>query len=151
MNLSVADRLASDIDPDLLSCLRTQVNSFIKWDLVHFFHRNPYTTDTSEGIARHLGRNAEAIRSELAEMAAEGILVERCYSDMTVYSFSDDPAIRDLIRRLVEASGDRLFRAKAAYYMIRAMRSAESASATSASDNGECSEESREESLVVGT
>ena len=119
---SATDRLASDIDPELLGCLRTQVNSFVKWDLVHFFHRNPYTMDTPEGIARHIGRNVGCIQTDLAELAADGILVKHRFGEMVVYAYSEDSDVRDIIRRLVEASGDQLFRAKAAFQMIRAMR-----------------------------
>ena len=119
---SATDRLASDIDPDLLGCLRTQVNSFVKWDLVHFFHRNPYTIDTPEGIARHIGRSVLGIKADLAELTNEGILVEHRYGEMPVYAYSEDPKVRDIIQRLIEASGDQLFRAKAAFQMIRAMR-----------------------------
>ena len=120
---SATDRLASDIDPDLLGCLRTQVNSFVKWDLVHFFHRNPYTIDTPEGIARNIGRNVGGIQADLIELTLDGILVEHRFGEMVVYAYSETPSVRDIIRRLVEASaGDQLFRAKAAFQMIRAMR-----------------------------
>lgn len=126
MNESIIDRLASDIDPDLLECLRTQVNSFIKWDLIQFFYQNPYTIDTPEGIARHVGRSSGAIRIDLVALAAEGLLTAHCYNDVTVYSCSTDPVVRDRVQRLVEAFGDRLFRARAAFQVIRTMRIGES-------------------------
>jgi hypothetical protein len=121
-NNSAVDLLTSGIDPDLLSCLRTQVNSFVKWDLVHFFHENPYTIDTSEGLASHIGRNVGGIETDLTELAAEGILVEQSCGEMAVYAFTEDARVRDVIRRLIEASEDQLFRAKAVFQMIRAMR-----------------------------
>ena len=136
-NSSATDRLASDIDPDLLGCLRTQVNSFVKWDLVQFFHQNPYTIDTSEGIARHVGRNVGGIQTGLAELTAEGILVEHRYGEMAVYAFTEDPNVRDIIRRLIEASGDQLFRAKAVFQMIRAMRGSDTALVAPDAVNGD--------------
>jgi hypothetical protein len=33
---------------------------FCQWDLVRFFHENPYTTDTADNIARYLGRDLAA-------------------------------------------------------------------------------------------
>jgi hypothetical protein len=149
VNENATDRLASDIDPDLLECLRTQVNSFIKWDLVHFFYRNPYTIDTPEGIARHIGRNVGAIRVDLVALAAGGLLVAHCYDGMTVYSYSTDPIVRDKVRRLVEAFSDQLFRARAAFQVIRAMRAGESSlDATTGSERGN---EQREKSLAMSS
>jgi hypothetical protein len=122
MEQDLVGRLMSDMDPDLLAFLRTKVNSFVKWDLIRFFHDNPQTTDTAENVARYAGRNAETTRSELADLAQNGILVENRLGDMTVYSLANDPELRDLIRRFVAASDDRQFRVKAIYHIIRGMR-----------------------------
>ncbi len=115
-------RVMADMDPELLTFLRTRVNSFVKWDLIRFFGENPYTTDTAENIARYAGRNVETTRAELAELAAQGVLVEHRLGEMTVYSLSSDPEIRRLIQRFLEASNDRQFRVKSIYHIIRGMR-----------------------------
>ncbi len=115
-------RVMADMDPELLNFLRTQVNSFVKWDLIRFFGENPYTTDTAENIARYAGRNVEATQAELAELAAQGVLVEQRLGEMTVYSLSSNPEVRRLIQRFLEASNDRQFRVKAIYHIIRGMR-----------------------------
>ncbi|MCS7179361.1 MAG: hypothetical protein RML46_05955 [Anaerolineae bacterium] len=115
-------RIMADMDPELLHFLRTRVNSFVKWDLIRFFGENPYTTDTAENIARYAGRNVETTRAELAELAAQGVLVEHRLGEMTVYSLSSNPEVRGLIRRFLEASNDRQFRVKAIYHIIRSMR-----------------------------
>ncbi|MBC7228355.1 MAG: hypothetical protein H5T61_14170 [Thermoflexales bacterium] len=115
-------RVMADMDPELLHFLRTRVNSFVKWDLIRFFGENPYTTDTAENIARYAGRNVETTRAELAELAAQGVLVEQRLGEMTVYSLSSNPEVRRLIQRFLEASNDRQFRVKAIYHIIRGMR-----------------------------
>jgi len=115
-------RLMADMDPELLNFLRTRVNSFVKWDLIRFFGENPYTTDTAENIARYAGRNVETTRAELAELAAQGVLVEQRLGEMTVYSLSSHPEVRRLVQRFLEASNDRQFRVKAIYHIIRGMR-----------------------------
>jgi len=115
-------RLMADMDPELLTFLRTRVNSFVKWDLIRFFGENPYTTDTAENIARYAGRNVETTRAELAELAAQGVLVEQRLGEMTVYSLSNNPEVRRLVQRFLEASNDRQFRVKAIYHIIRGMR-----------------------------
>lgn len=115
-------RVMADMDPELLHFLRTRVNSFVKWDLIRFFGENPYTTDTAENIARYAGRNVETTHAELAELAAQGVLVEQRLGEMTVYSLSSNPEVRQLIQRFLEASNDRQFRVKAIYHIIRGMR-----------------------------
>jgi hypothetical protein len=98
------------------------VNSFVKWDLIRFFHENPHTTDTAENIARYAGRNVETTQAELADLAAQGVLAGNRLGEMTVYSLASDPDVRDMIERFVEASDDRQFRVKAIYHIIRGMR-----------------------------
>jgi hypothetical protein len=122
MEHDLVGRLMTDMDPDMLAFLLTKVNSFVKWDLIRFFHDNPHTTDTAENIARYAGRNVEVTRSELTQLAAAGVLSESRLGDMVVYSLSTNPEIRDMIRRFVEASDDRQFRVKAIYHIIRGMR-----------------------------
>jgi len=122
MDQDLVGRLMADMDPDLLSFLRLRVNSFVKWDLIRFFHENPHTTDTAENIARYAGRNPETTQAELVELVADGILNESTLKEMTVYSLTSDSQIRNLIKRFVEASDDREFRVKAIYHIIRGMR-----------------------------
>jgi hypothetical protein len=70
----LATRLMDDIDPRLLEFIRTKVNSFIKWDLVRFFHDNPHTTDTADSIARYTGRDVRTVEPELQQLVSTGVL-----------------------------------------------------------------------------
>lgn len=120
--LDLTGRLMADMDPRLLEFLRTTVNSFVKWDLIRFFHENPHTTDTAETIARHAGRSVETIRADLAELAQDGVLEENHLGDTTVYSLTSDRQTRQLVARFVKAAEDRQFRVKAIYHIIRSTR-----------------------------
>lgn len=122
MNDDLTRHTMEDIDPGLLDFLKNKVTSFVKWDLIRFFHENPHTTDTAENIARYAGRNVHATRTELAELAASGVLAENRLGNMTVYSLVNDPQVCDLIGRFVQASNQRDFRVKAVYHIIRSMR-----------------------------
>ena len=122
MELDLTGRLMADMDPQLLEFLQTKVNSFVKWDLVRFFHDNPHTTDTADNIARYAGRSVETIRAELAELARDGVLEENQLGDMTVYSLVSDRQTRELLEQFVKASDDRQFRVKAIYHIIRGTR-----------------------------
>lgn len=122
MELDLTGRLMADMDPRLLEFLRTKVNSFVKWDLIHFFHNNPHTTDTPENVARYAGRSVETIRAGLTELAQDGVLEESQLGGMTVYSLASDSYIREMLEQFVKASDDRQFRVKAIYHIIRGMR-----------------------------
>lgn len=118
----LAGRLMADMDPNLLTFLRTQVDSFIKWDLIRFYYDNPYTTDTAENISRYMGRTTEQTRVALKELVAQGILVHQRMDGLEIYSLSDAPDVRDVVHRFFNACEDRHFRTKAIYHVIRNMR-----------------------------
>ena len=121
-NDDLATRLMDDIDPGLLEFIRTKVNSFIKWDLVRFFHDNPHTTDTADGIARYTGRDVRTIEPELQQLVNAGILQTSPLNDLTIYTLATDADTRKLINTFILACDDRQFRVKAIYHVIRGMR-----------------------------
>ncbi len=118
----IDDRLAADVDPRLLDFLQRTVNSFVKWDLVRFFYHNPHTVDTADNIARHVGRSVETTRDEVVDLARHGVLAECRVGSIITYSLSEDASIQQLLHHLVEAADDPLFRLKAFYQIIRAVR-----------------------------
>ncbi len=122
MELDLTGRLMADMNPDLLEFLRTRIDSFVKWDLVRFFHDNPYTMDTAENIARYAGRSVQVIRADLIALARDGVLEEDQLGGMIVYSLVPDPHVRELLEQFVKASDDRQFRVKAIYHIIRGTR-----------------------------
>ena len=118
----LARRLMDDMDPEILQFLKTTVNSFVKWDLVIFFYDNPYTTDTLDGIARYIGRDATVIQDDVADLVRSGVLEAHTTANLTVYSLTKDPQIRERIKHFVSASDDRQFRIKAIYHLVRGMK-----------------------------
>jgi hypothetical protein len=116
-----AVQLMNDIDPRLLELIRTKVNSFIKWDIVRFFHENPHTTDTAENIARYTGRDAFIIEPELQALAKAGVIEATSLNDLMVYTYSNSPELRYLVDAFLVACEDRQFRVKALYHVIRGM------------------------------
>jgi hypothetical protein len=118
----MASQLMDDMDPTLLDFLREKVNSFIKWDLVRFFHDNPHAADTAESIARFTGRDVRTIEDELAGLVDAGVLQQREVSGVKIYTLAQEPAMQERIRQFVLACDDRQFRVKAIYHVIRGMR-----------------------------
>lgn len=117
-----ASQLMDDMDPRLLEFLQHKVNSFIKWDLVRYFHDNPHAADTAENIARYIGRDVRTIEDELSGLVKAGVLLRREPSGVRIYSLAPDASVRELVSRFVRACNDRQFRVKAIYHVIRAMR-----------------------------
>ena len=101
--------------------LQTKVNSFIKWDLVRFFHDNPHTTDTAENIAQVVGRDAKIVLRELDGLVKSEILLTESVSGQRIYRLSDSEATRQQIREFVAACHNREFRVKAINYVINGM------------------------------
>ncbi len=117
-----ATSLMDNIDPDLLDLIQTRINSFIKWDLVRFFHENPHTTDTADNIARYTGRDVRIVEPELAQLARDGVLELDQLPEMRIYTYTDNPTMRSLIGQFLDRCEDRQFRVKAIYHVIRSLR-----------------------------
>jgi hypothetical protein len=115
-------RLMDDMDPVMLEFLHDKVNSFVKWDLVRFFHDNPHAADTADSIARYTGRDVRAITNDLSGLVDARVLEQNQLSGQTIYTLTTDQTMRKLINDFVRACDDRMFRVKAIYHVIRGMR-----------------------------
>ncbi len=112
-------RVPQDLDPDLLDFLTTYVDSFIKWELLLFFHQNPNTFDTAEGIARYLGRDKADVQDALLRLKTQGLLDEVVVGTMLVYVLKPNAELQEKVQKFVDATNDREFRRKAIYHLIR--------------------------------
>lgn len=115
-------QLMDDMDPRLLDFLQTTVNSFIKWDLIRFFYDNPHAADTAANIARYIGRDPQTVETELAGLVEAGVLRQNDVPGTRVYALSSNPEVQAVVENFLRACGDRQFRVKAIYHVIRAMR-----------------------------
>ena len=115
-------KLMNDMDPALLDFVKSKINTFIKWDLLKFFHENPNTADTAENIARYVGRSAAAVKAEVQDLVEGNMMHMRLVADLPIYTLTEDKQKRDLISRFLRACEDRNFRVKVVYHIIRGMR-----------------------------
>jgi hypothetical protein len=111
-----------EIDPRLQAFLRDKVDTFVKWDLIRFFHDNPHVMDTVENIARYTGRDPRSVEPELIGLAAKQILKMSEVSGHQIFQLSPDPQMRELINDFLLACDDREFRVQAIDLVIRGMR-----------------------------
>jgi hypothetical protein len=120
-NDDLGSQIMDDMDPMILEFIQTKVNSFIKWDLVRFFHDNPHTTDTADNIARYTGRDGRVVMPELEQLVEAKVLDRTALSDMQVYTYTRSRETRQLITKFLKACDDRQFRVKALYHVIKGM------------------------------
>ncbi|MDM8521391.1 hypothetical protein QUF64_15195 [Anaerolineales bacterium HSG6] len=114
-------RLMDEMDPELLQFIKTKVTSFIKWDLIKFFHQNPHTTDTVENIAKYTGRDEQAVQIELESLAQNGLMLKTTVGQTTVYTITSNIQLRESIKQFVTACEDRHFRVKVAYHILQGL------------------------------
>jgi hypothetical protein len=110
-----------DMNPIWKQFLRNKVNSFIKWDLVRFFHDNPYTADTAENIAQVVGRDARTVRRELDGLVRSDVLVSETVAGEQIYRLTGEQNMRQIIHDFVTACHNRDFRVKAINHVIHSM------------------------------
>jgi hypothetical protein len=109
-------------DAKLLDFVRQKLNSFVKWDLVRFFHDNPFAADTAENIARYTGREPFLVQNDLGALAQDDIVAVSEIANRRVYRLSKDAEVRELIGSFVRACDDREFRARAIQEVIEGLR-----------------------------
>ncbi len=102
--------------------LRQKLDSFVKWDIVRFFHDNPHAVETADDIARALGREGDEVPDALKALAASKVLTMKMVSGTAVFSLHDDPAVRVLVHEFITACDDRSFRAAAIQQVIDGLR-----------------------------
>jgi len=112
----------SSIDDHLLDFLKNRVNSFIKWDLVRFFHDNPHTREPAENIARFTGRDLQTVKQELQGLVEADILEETSVSGTKIYTLVQNQTILKLLDEFMEACHDRQFRVAAIHHVIEGMQ-----------------------------
>ena len=115
-------QLMDDMDSGLLRFLQTTVNTFIKWDLIRYFHDNPHAADTAENIGRYISRDAETVAQGLDGLVENGVLRVNDVPEARVYALTSDADMQAKVEQFMQACSDRQFRVKAIYHVIRAMR-----------------------------
>jgi len=111
-----------EMTPQWQDFIEKRVNSFIKWDLIRFFHDNPHIQDTAENIAGYIGRDTKTIVRELDGLVKAEVLSVSDQNKLSIYRLTGDIETRDLIRDFVAACFDRNFRVQAIHHVIHGTR-----------------------------
>ena len=113
-----ATYLLDDLEPTMLDFIKTNVNSFTKWDLIRFFYKNQHTIDTAEKIAQYAGRTVPVIVRGLDDLVDSGIMVKRGVEGVLTYSLGNDEKTWALMSEFVSGCEDRDFRIKVIYHIV---------------------------------
>lgn len=98
--------------------IETKVDTFIKWDLIRFFHDNPHLQDTAENIAASIARDKEAIMCHLDGLVQVDLLSVTKRKQACVYQLTHHSETRGLVGDFMAACRDRDFRVKAIHCVI---------------------------------
>jgi hypothetical protein len=118
----LTDRAIEGVDPILLDFVKTNANSFVKWELMKFFDQNPDSTNTAENIANCIVRKISVVKPALDELAESGILKGEILNGVSVYSLGSDGYSRTLVNKFSLAFEDRYFRVYAVNQIIPGLR-----------------------------
>lgn len=118
-NTLVSD-IMDEMDPRVLEFIKKHVTTFTRWDMIKFFHENPNTRDTTDNLARYVGRAVELVKREADELVQENVLQSYLQGEHTVYTITQDEDTRRIIGNLVETARERTFRMKLVYHILRA-------------------------------
>lgn len=102
-----------NLDPQVGSFVEEYVDSFITWDLILFFHENPYTIGSSSSIAMSIGRLGSDIEPYLEKLADKGILSHEFRAGDgadTIYAYKPEPDFEKMVMEFKRALKDRASR-----------------------------------------
>ncbi len=102
-----------NLDPQVGAFVEEYIDSFISWDLILFFHENPYTVGSPSSIAMSIGRLGSDIEPYLEKLADKGVL-EREYRGQggseTIYAYKPEPDFEKMVIEFKRALKDRASR-----------------------------------------
>jgi predicted transcriptional regulator len=77
-------------------------------DLFVLFHNNPGLSDTTEGVARRIGRTASEIEADVKDLVDLGLLVKERFGKLDVVSFNTnkDKQIQENISNQIKRRAD---------------------------------------------
>jgi len=106
-------------DPVAFQFLEAYVDSFVKWDVLHFFYHHAHAVNTAEAVALAINRDSATVARELHELAEAGVLQETQLGEVQVYALSNDPEISAGLRAFIEAATQDEFRYRAVFHLVR--------------------------------
>lgn len=86
---------------DVRNFVKNYIDSFIKWDILNFFQKNPSARVTLRDIATIIGRNLETVERELEKLVDGKIILKEEEGNLTFYVFSSDREKRKAVEKFI--------------------------------------------------
>lgn len=105
---AIADVLEK-MDAEMKRIASSLLESQTRWDLVRFFHSNPFVIHTANGLANMVGRQPKLVQAEVEALVREGVL-RRLPQDEDIppiYSYEPRPKVHLVIELIDSACGSR--------------------------------------------
>ncbi len=93
----------ASLNGDIKNFINQHVTSFLVWDLLVFFHRNPTVVDDADGLAKELGRSVDDIELAAGELMRKAVLGR----EETSYKYTACDEMKASVATFVEALNDR--------------------------------------------
>lgn len=100
----------------------THLDSFLKWELIRFFHSNDHVADTASQIANQLKRNVQVVQSALQSLAQTGIVHRVHFEDIEIYTLTEDDKLRHILEQFMQTSQERHAYLQIMYAIMRRIR-----------------------------
>ncbi|HDP70124.1 MAG TPA: hypothetical protein ENN38_04860 [Actinobacteria bacterium] len=92
-----------ELNEPLERFIEEYVDSFVKWDLITYFHNNAGVFDSSHSLAVHLGRKESDIKKALRELADKNLVTEIKENGGDVYQYTPSVGISEMVENFVKA------------------------------------------------
>ena len=99
---------SGEITPEITGFVETYLDCFVSWDILAYFHENPFAERTLSEIALEVGRWASAIEPSLGILVERGVLVEEISEgDEPSYRYTAGREFKDLMDQFTAVTRDR--------------------------------------------
>ncbi len=112
-------------DEEIEEFLQRHVNSFIKWEIIRFFHANPETGFTLNELSKIFSRTLKQLRPNIRELSEGGLIKQQKQDGNTVFSFDLSDAdlkeknMKKLVNDFVNLCQTRQGRLRVIYKMLK--------------------------------
>lgn len=105
--------------------IQNYVDSFVKWEIIQFFHSHQHQIFSISELANQMNRPTKSLKSELHDLSLKGFLAETLEEQDLIYSFDptgkpdDANEIGALLDRFIEFCKTREGRLRVIYKILK--------------------------------
>lgn len=107
--------MESFLESSLITFIKENVKTFLTWDLLVYFYKNPNKVETDYSLSAQLGRSISDVARVCEELAEKGILVKNPYG----YCFTQNEKLKEQVKEFVVAQESREKRLLMLTYLLK--------------------------------